>query len=83
MFLYHQPPRPHKILGLNLDCSHLTTLRIALDFLYKLLLLLFELRPLTIKLSLCLLQRSLMLPQPLSRRHAFAKRPFYDLVVIR
>ena len=32
-----------------------------------------------VELTLCLLERSLMLAQTLCGRHALAKRPFYDL----
>lgn len=72
-------PRPHQILGLDFNRSHLSVLRILLDILDQLLLLVLELRAFAVQLPLRLLERALMFPETLRRRHAFAEGPFDDL----
>jgi hypothetical protein len=73
------PPRPNQILGLDLTSSHLSILRTLLDLSNQLLLLILQLHSLTIKFSLGLLERSLVLAQTLGGGHALSERPFDDL----
>jgi hypothetical protein len=73
------PARPHNVLGLDLHGAHLAGLCALAHVGLQLLLLVLELDALALELALRLLQRALVLAQPLGRRHALAERPLDDV----
>ena len=73
------PPCPDEVLGLDPYGSHLTIFGAFLNVLHELLLLVFQLDPFPIQLTLGLLKCPLVLSKPFCRRHALSESPFYDL----
>ena len=72
-------PCANQILRLNFGSAHVSIFRTPPDVLLQLLLLVGELRLLPLKLADGLLERVLVLAEFLSRRHALAEGPFYNL----
>lgn len=78
-------PTVHQVRQRDMKCCcaarrahHLPTLRTLLDIRHQLLLLLFQLCPLSIQFPCGFLQRPLMLPETFRRRQAFAEEHVLD-----
>lgn len=75
----NSPSCSHQILGLNLARTHLPILGALFDLDDQFLLLILQLNSLAIKLSLGLLEGTLVFAQTLCGRHPLAKGPFNNL----
>ena len=76
------PSCPHQILGLDFTRAHLPILGALFDILYQPLLLVLQFDPLTVELTLSLLECSLVFTQPLARCEALPKGPFDNLTIV-
>lgn len=76
----NRPPCANQVFGLDLAGPHLAVLGALLDILHQFLLLVLQLHSFAVQLALCAVEGALVFAQTLRWRHAFAERPFNDLV---